>query len=395
MQKACLTLLAIGMCSGCTPRSSATAGPTQPPMISTAQPTAPGAPTLSPTETAIPLPTDTPIPTHPPAPPVVERGRVPEGFSLIVVAERLPRLTTLAFGPDGALYAGLRQDGIIRLTDAAGDHRYETRTEFAPAFDELLGLAWRGDTLYVSYRGAISTLRDTDRDGVADARSDIVTDLPVGRHQNNSLVFGPDNRLYLPLGSTCDACVETDPRSASILSFAPDGGDARIIAGGLRNAYDLAFDAQGNLFATENGRDDLGDTLPPEELNHIVPGSNYGWPDCWGVGQGSGCDGARAPVAEFDARSSADGLVFYLADQFPPEYRGNAFVALWGSYIVATRPRVMRVQLSLAGDTFAGQVSDFATGLGRPLDLVVGPEGALYIADYEAEAIFRVTYGAP
>jgi glucose/arabinose dehydrogenase len=320
---------------------------------------------------------------------------VPEGFSLIGIADDLPAITSIAFGPDGALYAGLRFNGIMRLVDSDGDRRYETRNLFAGGFNELLGLAWLADTLYVSSIAQVTTLRDADGDAIADTRTIVIDNLPVGRHQNDSLVFGPDDRLYMPLGSTCDACQEANALNASILSFNPDGSDMQILARGLRNAFDLAFNAQGQLFATDNGRDDLGPSQPPEELNHIIPGAHYGWPDCWGRGQGSNCENTQPPIAEFDARASADGLVFYYADQFPTEYVGNAFVALFGSYVVDVAPRVVRVQLEPSGDTFTAQISDFVTGIGRPLDLAVGPDGALYIADFETEAIFRVNHGAP
>lgn len=328
-------------------------------------------------------------------PPVVERGTVPRGFSLITVAEDLPSITSIAFGPDGALYAGLRFNGIMRLIDANADRRYETRNLFAGNFNELLGLAWLGDVLYVSSIAQVTTLHDSNGDGISDERIIVINNLPTGRHQNDSPVFGPDGRLYLPMGSTCDACQEPNELNATILSFNPDGSDMQIVAHGLRNAFDLAFNAQGQLFATDNGRDDLGPNQPPEELNYIVPGAHYGWPDCWGNNQGSNCENTQPPIAEFDARASADGLVFYYGDQFPSEYIGDAFVALFGSYVVSVQPRIVRVQMQAANDTFTTQRSDFVTGIGRPLDLAVGPDSALYIADFEAEAIFRVSYGAP
>lgn len=380
---AALTILA------CTARPT----PNHPTLTARADPTPAATHTTVPATPSHTLsPTATPIPT---AQPIVERGQAPEGFSLITVAQEMPAITSIAFGPDGALYAGLRFSGIIRLVDTDGDRRYETGNLFAGDFDELLGLAWLGDTLYVSSAAQVTTLRDADGDAVAEARSVLIDNLPIGRHQNDSLVFGPDGRLYMPLGSTCDACQETNALNASILSFNPDGSDMQIVARGLRNAFDLAFNAQGQLFATDNGRDDLGPNLPPEELNYIIPGAHYGWPDCWGRDQGSNCENTQPPIAEFDARASADGIVFYGADQFPPEYSGDAFVALFGSYEVNVRPRVVRVQMQPAGDSFTTQLSDFVTGIGRPLDLAVGPDGALYIADYEAEAIFRVSYGGP
>src|SRR6185503_8156221 len=111
-----------------------------------------------------------------------------------------------------------------------------------------------------------------------------------------------------------DACREADPRSATILRFEPDGSSAGVYATGLRNPYDVAFNAAGDLFATENGRDDLGQFAPSEELNQIIKGADYGWPDCWEGAPANVCQGSTPAVASFTARSSVDGLVFYNGD---------------------------------------------------------------------------------
>jgi glucose/arabinose dehydrogenase len=124
----------------------------------------------------------------------------------------------------------------------------------------------------------------------------------------------------------------------------------------------------------------------------VVAGGNYGWPGCWGVGQGEGCDGTRSAIALVDPHVSADGLVIYTQAAFPAEYQGNAFVAMWGSYVNPARPRVVRVTLSMVGEEVIGRSEDFVTELGRPLDLAVDPAGALYIADYETESVYRVSY---
>ena len=366
----------------------------------TAVPTPAPSATLGPTASTTPTETSTPPPTAAPTDTpvvVVERGQVPPGFSLTVYAT-VPSPTSLTFGPDGRLYVASADQHVYVYSDETGSHRATLRSTFASGLDTPLGLLWIGDQLLISYNANVVAMRDTNGDGVEDQYTIIVPNLPIGLHQNDGMVPGADGYVYMGLGTTCDVCAENSPLSGSILRFKPDGSDLSVYATGFRNPYDVAFNAAGDLFATDNGRDKLGDDIPPEELNHIRAGLDYGWPDCWEGNTDAACTSKAHAVATFTAHSSVDGLTFYNATNFPPEYRDNAFAAVFGSYLLPQIERgVKRIVLSKQGDTYTGQAEWFLQlgTAGRPLDLTVGPDGGLYVADFAQGEIYRIVYGAP
>jgi putative membrane-bound dehydrogenase-like protein len=333
---------------------------------------------------------------------VVERGTLAPGFALTVYA-RVPSPASITFGPDGRLYAASTDGTVYAAADRDGDERAEEVLRYSGPFTLPLGLAWVRGGLYVSYRGGVAAVTDADGDGDGDRTRVVVDGLPAwGLHQNDGLALGPDGYLYLGMGSTCDHCRERDPRSGTILRFRPDGSGLEVHAAGLRNPYDLAFNARGDLFATDNSRDDLGPDLPSEELNHIRAGAHYGWPECWAGGTAAPaaiCAERVGPVAEFGAHTSADGLAFYHGRQFPEDYFDNAFVAILGSiymFPADTERGVRRVVLTPAGDSYTSRAEWFLRlPEGRPVDVAVGPDGALYVADYAAGEVLRIVSTRP
>lgn len=353
-------------------------------------------PTLTPTETA--PPTSTP-PPHPTPLSVVELDGaiVAPGFSLTLYADGY-RPTALTFDELGGLFIASADGNVYRIEDTNTDHKADSGTVFAKGVNTPLGLAYRAETheLFVSSLGQVNAFQDTNHDGASDTNRVVVSGLPTGRHQNDNLKFGPDGWLYMGLGSTCDACEEADPRSASILRIQPDTGEVEVFATGLRNPFDLAFHPlTGALFATDNGRDDLGLDAPHEELNHIVQGGDYGWPNCWDDLQGPDCEGTVPAIAFFEAHSSADGLVIYDGEMFPEAYRYNAFVVIFGSWLKQVQTGVMRVILAPNGDTYTTQTEwlvQFPTGM-MPLPITVGPDGAIYVGDYINGQTYRISYG--
>ncbi len=397
-----LTLILLAAClpasptptqSAATAVEQATAGPTEP-LTPTETPTPENSPTPLPPPTAIAIPTIPPVINELPG------STLPPGFSIIKFAE-LYRPTAFAFDSAGRLLATSVDGNVYLLTDADGDGRADEQHVFAAGYYTPLGVTVQPGTgdVFVSYQGAIARLRDTDGDGVADESTNIITGLPFGRHQNDNLKFGPDGWLYMGIGSTCDACFEEDYRSATIMRFDTATLAGEVFATGMRNPYDLAFHPlTGALFATDNGRDDLGLEAPHEELNHIIAGGNYGFPGCWDAHDQSGCAAMLPPVALFESHSSANGLDIYGGTRFPEEYRYNAFVSILGSWLKpGVQTGVQRVALTPEGDVYLGEAGwfiQFPEGA-MPLALLFGPDDALYVGDYINDAIYRVSYGIP
>jgi glucose/arabinose dehydrogenase len=361
-------------------------------------------PPTEPAPTSVPAAataTNTPIPTEPDSVPEgfieLPGATVPPGFSFIKFAD-IYRPTSLTFDAAGRLFMTSFDGTVHILRDEDGDGRSDSDTIFASGFSTALGITLRPgtDDVYVSSNGQITLLRDTNADDVADVRELVFGNIPTGLHQNDNLKFGPDGWLYMGVGSTCDACDEVDSRSATIMRFNVDTSENEVIATGLRNPYDLAFHpVTSDLFATDNGRDDLGLDSPFEELNQIVVGGDYGWPGCWNEGEGNDCVGTETAVAFFAPHASANGLDFYTGSQFPADYQNNAFVTVFGTFLTeGVQTGVARVQLTPDGDSYQSTVSWFAQWPdARPLPIIVGPDGALYVGDYLNSAIYRISYG--
>lgn len=291
---------------------------------------------------------------------------VPPGYQVTTYATGLVHPTAMAFGPDGRLYASQDTGEIVSVVRGTRRPRL-----FASKLVVPLGLLWHDGKLYAAESGRVQLFT---RNG---ARRTIVRSLPYKRHQQDAIVGGPDGRLYLGSGSTCDSCVERDPRSAAILSFRPDGSDLRVVASGLRNPYGLVFVGR-TLYATVNGKDTLGDAEPAEMVVRIRRGANYGWPNCWpsyALKKLTGsCSGVTPPFAYLEPHSSADGIA---------SWRGDLFVAEWGEYLHTTHGRVV-VRIH------RGRVTTFATGFDHPLALAVGPSGDLLVADWGRGVIYAI-----
>ncbi len=336
---------------------------------------------------------------------------VPPGFSVNVFAEGLSNPRFLNFGPDGQLYVADRKNGRIAiLPDANNDGVADEIRTFAADLNDPHSLVFHEGAWYVGLPTGVVRLQDKDNDGVADTTTTLIDDYPTRGHSTRTVEFLPDGRMVVSVGSSCNVCEEDDPRRAAVIVY--DGGEAtgeQIFASGLRNAVGLAIHPEtGELWASNNGRDLMGDDLPPETIYMVAEGANYGWPVCHNgdivdpdMGFEGACDGIAAPLIEIQAHSAPLGIAFYTGDTFPTEYQNDLFVALHGSWNRSEPTGYKIVRIPLDGSVPTGSVEDFATGwldgengevYGRPAGLAVSPQGDLYMSDDKSGRIYRISY---
>ena len=328
--------------------------------------------------------------------------RVPRGFAIELFAEDLRSVRTLKLGPDGLLYAALSKRGrIVRLNPTAAAPRPQTVAE---GLRRPYGLAFHEGDLYVGEEHRVVRL-----EGPSFARSTVVVPgLPTGGHWTREIDFGPDGMLYVSVGSSCNVCEENDERRAAVTRYRPNGSGARLVAGGLRNAAGLAVHPEtGEIWASQNERDNLGDDLPPEEINVLADGTDFGWPYCHGAripnpeyrDRAARCAHTTPPALEMQAHSAPLGMTFYTGNQFPEEYRGDLFVAFHGSWNRSEPTGYLLAHVEVEGgrpisyEPFTeGWLEPNGRVTGRPVYPAVGPDGSLFLSDDGAGRIWRIRW---
>ncbi|OLC97656.1 MAG: hypothetical protein AUJ05_01865, partial [Candidatus Rokubacteria bacterium 13_1_40CM_3_69_38] len=269
---------------------------------------------------------------------------VQSGFNVNLFAEGLGGVRSLALGPGGAVFAALTGAGtIVRLVDANGDGVADAPAQTVlSGLNGPFGLAFRRDAMYFAEQTTVKRL-----DPGAAAPVTLVSGLPSGGHSTRTIAFGPDNLLYVAVGSSCNLCVESNALRAAVTRYNLDGSSPHTFATGLRNSVGLAFHpTTGELWANNNDRDDIGgttdramtDSLPPEHVNILKDGKWYGWPQCYLPGKpnpeypGFDCSGVEPPAITDTAHSAPLGLAFYTGTMFPAAYQGDAFMTYHGSW---------------------------------------------------------------
>ena len=325
---------------------------------------------------------------------------VPPGVRIEVFAAGLSAPRALAVDPAGALLISLPGEG--RVVAAL------SRTTVVGQLDRPHGLAFWGGHLYVAETGRVLRYRYdpatlTARDPVV-----IVPHLPAGAHHwTRSIAFDARGHLFVAIGSSCDVCREPDGRRAAIVRYDADGSRGAIFATGLRNPVGLTFHpTTGQLWTTVNERDWRKGGAPPDFVTEVREGAAYGWPHCYAVGRqflidpelpGGDCRNLTLPSLELPPHSAPLGHAFYTAAALPSRFRGSLFVALHGSRTERPEAGYKVVRVVFEGGV-AVRVEDFITGWrvgdriwGRPVDVVTGADGALYISDDHGGRIYRVS----
>lgn len=349
---------------------------------------------------------------------LLQQLQLPPGFEISVFAKDLGNPRNLAIAPNGTVYVTRRKQGdVIALLGTNQDGRAKEIRTVAKGLKFVNGITIHQNRLYFVTNTHLYAV-DLRSDGTEGKLETLISDLPdAGQHPNRTIAFGPDGMLYISVGSTCNACDEPNPQHATLLQVQPNGSNRSIYAKGLRNTIGFAWHPQTReLWGLDHGSDWRGNDQPPEELNRIVKGGNYGWPFCWGdkrpdvylsaepegATKKDYCAKTQPPVLTYTAHSAPLAMAFYTAKQFPQEYQGDVFVTMRGSW--NRNPpvgyKVVRIHYENGKPV---KFEDFVTGFltkdrtaqfGRPVGLAIAPDGSLLFTDDTNGVIYRVSHTA-
>jgi len=341
----------------------------------------------------------------------LEKIKLPPGFHISIYADHVPGARSMTLSPDGILFVGTRDEGnVYAILDTNHDHRADKLVVIAHDLDMPNGVAFRNGSLYVAEVHRVLRFDDLEHHLYDPPAPAVVNDsFPTDHaHGWKFIRFGPDGKLYVPVGAPCNVCEPSDSRYAAILRMNADGTGLEVYEKGIRNT--VGFDWQpstGDLWFTDNGRDMLGDDIPPDELNHAPQaGMNFGFPYCHGgdipdplYGSKHSCSEFTPPAMKLGPHVASLGMRFYTGTMFPQNYRNQIFIAEHGSWnrSVPIGYRITLVRLD--HENHAVSYEPFAEGWlqgrerwGRPVDVQVMPDGALLISDDYASVIYRIWY---
>lgn len=340
----------------------------------------------------------------------IEKIKLPPGFEIGVYAGNVPNARAMTLSPSGTLFVGSMGEGkVYAILDRDKDNKADEIITIAQGLNMPVGVAFRDGALYVS---AVSrVLRyDSIEARLKNPPAPVVVSegFPSDRHHGWKFIrFGPDGWLYVPVGAPCNICERDDERYASIMRMKSDGSGLEVFARGVRNTVGFDWHPETKeLWFTDNGRDWLGDNSPPDELNHAPKkGLHFGFPYCHGkntpdpeFGTHRKCEEFTPPAMELGPHVASLGMRFYTGTMFPKEYRNQIFIAEHGSWnrSVPIGYRVMLVRLennkAVKYEVLAEGWLQGGRAWGRPVDVLVMPDGALLVSDDHAGAIYRISY---
>lgn len=332
--------------------------------------------------------------------------RLPDGFQIEVFAESVPNARSMTEGSDGTIYVGNRRgNSVYAVRDTDGDHVADDIRVIASGLVMPNGVAYRDGDLYVAEMAKV--WRYSEVASEPRKKPVLVAELPDEAHHGWRYIdFGPDDRLYVAIGAPCNVC---DKKGfANISSMTALGANQRIEAYGVRNSVGFTWHpTTEELWFTDNGRDHLGDDLPPGELNRLSKsGEHFGFPYCHGgelldpdFGQGQSCSNYQPPAQKLGPHVAPLGVLFYSGTAFPDRYRGKAFIAEHGSWNRSKKIGYRITMVDIDGESSEDSYQVFADGWlqdekvsGRPVDLLQRADGSLLVSDDLAGKIYRITY---
>jgi glucose/arabinose dehydrogenase len=347
----------------------------------------------------------------------VKKIQLPPGFQIDLFAENVTSARSMTLGQKGTVFVGTRYDEkgatgkVYAIVDQNKDGKADKVLTIAQGLNVSNGVAFHQGDLYVAEINRILRFPKIEESLNNPPKPTVVSErYPTDRHHGwKFIAFGPDNKLYVPVGAPCNTCERKKPIYASITRINPDGSQFEIFARGIRNT--VGFDwhpVTKELWFTENGRDEMGDDIPPEEVNHAPKaGLHFGFPYWYGKSLQDKTyqspltlNDVQPAAIEMQAHTAPLGMRFYTGAMFPKEYQNQIFIAHHGSWN-RSKPVGYKVSLiKLTGNKVTAN-DDFATGWlqgdkywGRPVDVLVMPDGALLVSDDFANCIYRITYAS-
>ena len=344
-----------------------------------------------------------------PSDPLLSFINLPAGFSITYFAKNVPGARSLSLGKDNTVYVGTRNQGVVyALVDNNHDYQADEVITLAKKLNSPNGVAYHNGELYVAENTQIIKFANIDTTLRNNPSYQVISSVYPNQslHGWKFIAIGPDNKLYVPVGAPCNICRPSTNLSQTMTRMNLDGSNLEVFARGIRNSVGFDWDKRtNNLWFTDNGQDDLGDNLPPDELNYAPTALlNFGFPYCYGNNipdpdfSGQNCTGYTPPAIELGPHVAALGMRFYTGTKFPSEYQNKIFIAEHGSSSRSV-PLGYRISMVTVENNQASNYQVFADGWlqgtqvkGRPVDVLVMDDGSLLVSDDYVGAVYRIDY---